>query len=207
MSNNCWLGEVWDTMLDKRNQRSRAALRKALVELMREKSVNRISVKELCEHARVNRSTFYGSYKDVYQLLLEVHTEAFERMNEQLRDVDSCIWSRDTVKTRAALARVLEYMKNNRDLFVLFLQNNDEQLFEANLLSYFSGRLGGGVQNDADRYTYLYHMMGAFAVLCTWLLGGCAQPEEKLAEYIHNLIHSHASAEACWLESSVPGCD
>ena len=62
MSNNCWLGEVWDTMLDKRNQRSRAALRKALVELMREKSVNRISVKELCEHARVNRSTFYGSY-------------------------------------------------------------------------------------------------------------------------------------------------
>ena len=45
-------------MPDRRVKYTLLALRGSLLELMREKDVSRITVKELCERADVNRGTF-----------------------------------------------------------------------------------------------------------------------------------------------------
>ncbi len=43
---------------DRRTQYSKMVIRDTLFELMREKPINKITVKELCERAAGNRSTF-----------------------------------------------------------------------------------------------------------------------------------------------------
>lgn len=48
--------------------RTKARIRDALIALMRDKPVRRITVSELIEKADVSRSTFYAYYRDVYDL-------------------------------------------------------------------------------------------------------------------------------------------
>ena len=47
---------------NRRSQYTRTALRRALLGLMLEKPVNRITVKELCAAADINRGTLYAHY-------------------------------------------------------------------------------------------------------------------------------------------------
>ena len=50
---------------DRRVRKTRGQLRQGLVRLMREKSIQDITVKELCEECDINRGTFYLHYTDV----------------------------------------------------------------------------------------------------------------------------------------------
>ena len=60
------------------NQRTRLTkrlLRESLLGLLEEKPVEKITVKELCETAELNRSTFYTYYQDVFSLYYEMGNE------------------------------------------------------------------------------------------------------------------------------------
>ncbi len=50
--------------LDRRSQRTRHLLSEALVELIREKDYNAITVSDVIDRANVGRSTFYAHYRD-----------------------------------------------------------------------------------------------------------------------------------------------
>ena len=43
-------------------------LKNAILELLKEKPLNKITIQELCDKAEVNRSTFYAHYLDIYDL-------------------------------------------------------------------------------------------------------------------------------------------
>jgi AcrR family transcriptional regulator len=53
---------------DRRVRRTRAALQRALIELVAEQDLSRISVADLVDRADVSRSTFYDHYRDVHEL-------------------------------------------------------------------------------------------------------------------------------------------
>ena len=58
-------------MGEKQNQRvalTKRLLQESLLQLMKEKNIQNISVKELCEASGINRSTFYKHYVDKYAL-------------------------------------------------------------------------------------------------------------------------------------------
>lgn len=55
--------------VDLRVQRSRASLQQALFELTVEKGFSHVTVRDIAERAKVNRSTFYRHYVDKYGLL------------------------------------------------------------------------------------------------------------------------------------------
>ena len=51
-------------------------LKTALIELMQEKPFQQITIKELCEQADLNRTTFYLHYADQSAVLREIEDEA-----------------------------------------------------------------------------------------------------------------------------------
>ncbi|MEO3871074.1 TetR/AcrR family transcriptional regulator [Nonomuraea sp. B12E4] len=53
---------------DPRVRRTQAALRRALIDLVQDSDLSRISVADVVEHAGVSRSTFYDHYRDVHEL-------------------------------------------------------------------------------------------------------------------------------------------
>lgn len=54
------------TSKDLRYTKTEHYLRMAMISLLKEKSVNKISIVELCKRAEVNKSTFYLHYRDIF---------------------------------------------------------------------------------------------------------------------------------------------
>ena len=54
--------------MDLRIEKTERAVKNAFIELRAKKELEKITVKELCEAARINKSTFYSHYGDIYEL-------------------------------------------------------------------------------------------------------------------------------------------
>jgi AcrR family transcriptional regulator len=52
---------------------------------MKEKSVLNITIKEICEHAGLSRSTFYTYYSDQYDLLRQIEEETLVETDKILQ--------------------------------------------------------------------------------------------------------------------------
>ncbi|HJC89307.1 MAG TPA: TetR/AcrR family transcriptional regulator, partial [Candidatus Eisenbergiella intestinigallinarum] len=83
---------------DLRIQKTEQAIRNAFIELRTKKPLEKITVKELCELALINKSTFYAHYEDMYAL-----SEAMEQ-----ETVDSIIGS---------IAHLKDYTTESSDIF------------------------------------------------------------------------------------------
>ena len=64
---------------DRRVRKTKSQLKTGLAQLMREKSIREITVKELVDAVDINRSTFYLHYETMVDLL----SESVSHMNEQ----------------------------------------------------------------------------------------------------------------------------
>ena len=74
---------------DRRIRRTKALLRHGLAQLMSEKSVNEVTVKELVDLVDINRSTFYLHYTDIYNMLESVEDELFDANPAPIRTIRS----------------------------------------------------------------------------------------------------------------------
>lgn len=69
-----------DEPLDRRQRRTRAALRNALMELMVEKGFDALSVADIAERADVSRAAFYMHYKDKEELLFRSMKDIYDEL-------------------------------------------------------------------------------------------------------------------------------
>jgi AcrR family transcriptional regulator len=65
--------------LDPRVKRTRQFLQNAFLELLREKSIESISIQDITERATINRATFYDHFTDKYALMDSIVREQFRR--------------------------------------------------------------------------------------------------------------------------------
>lgn len=91
------------------------------IQLYKEKNISSISVKEICEKAGINRSTFYAYYKDLKAIQEQLENDALVIVRDFLRNIiakyknfDLSVISRDLIK---ALHR------NNDILFIVIKRN------------------------------------------------------------------------------------
>ena len=73
---------------DLRIQKSIKAIQEAFEELMAEKDYEKITVKELCTRAMINKKTFYQYYDDLDALLREAQAEYTRGYMERVKDYE-----------------------------------------------------------------------------------------------------------------------
>ena len=69
---------------DARVRYTKRVLEKSLLALLKEKPINKITVKEVCELAELNRATFYTHYSDCFALLEKIEKELIGAFEETL---------------------------------------------------------------------------------------------------------------------------
>ena len=90
---------------DRRIQRTRQALRTALLELTKEKAYDSISIEEITERADVGRATFYLHYKDKEDLLLEQFSEMANEKVQLISEIPFTDWLSDQKKKTRQIKR------------------------------------------------------------------------------------------------------
>lgn len=67
--------------VDRRTKKTKRAIRHAFAELLSQKDINDITIREIADLADINRKTFYNYYSGIYQVVDEIENEivlAFE---------------------------------------------------------------------------------------------------------------------------------
>lgn len=74
-------------MADRRIRRTKTNIFNALVHFLLEKDINSITVKELCERADVNKSTFYLHFMDIYDCKEKWKQEMFDELFTTVKQI------------------------------------------------------------------------------------------------------------------------
>jgi len=122
---------------DRRIQRTCQSLRTALLELIKEKKYDDISIEEITERANVGRATFYLHYKDKEDLLLEEFSEIVYKRAQVLSEIPFSAWlpiqEEDPEENRPLqpLLMVFQHIHDNSDLYYLLLKSaNSSRIVE-----------------------------------------------------------------------------
>ena len=73
---------------DRRQVRTRRRIREAFNELVMEKDIDKITIKELAERADIDRKTFYLHYNGVGDVMEEIQNELLAKVDHLLADFD-----------------------------------------------------------------------------------------------------------------------
>jgi len=84
--------------MDKRQKRSRKVICEALLQLMKDKPIEQITIKELTDFADVNRKTFYNNFNSI----IDVRKE----MESQIVDVFFNLVDAEDIESKIALAEL-----------------------------------------------------------------------------------------------------
>lgn len=174
----------------KNNQRTRLTkqlFRNALTELLEsKKTIEKISIKEICESAELNRSTFYAYYNEPKDLLQEIEAEitvsTIEYMKKEVVDSES-----DPKETVLAFLR---YIRDNDRQFRIFLVDNLDPDFRSAYFAQslaFIKTLGVSFSEAEAPYIYAFILNGSAAIILEWIRSGYSIPEEALADLLFSL--------------------
>mgnify|MGYP000979354160 FL=1 len=100
--------------------RTKQAIRQAFIELLNERPLDKISVKDIAERSTVNRNTFYYYYADIYALVEEIFQTETQLFMEKLHSYAS--WEEAFREATAFVSenkRAVHHLFNSGNRFVV----------------------------------------------------------------------------------------
>ena len=178
-------------MSDRRTKMSKKILHETLVELLSEMPLSRVTIKELCGRADLNRSTFYAHYQTIDDLYTEIENDFLMRMVYQ----DNLGKPQVMINKLTGLA---EYIRANQNTFFALMNNGSfntrcaERAKRIMAENNYSGRKTA--ESVSDLLTS-YSVVGANALLSEWLRKQQDIPAEKIAVLLYNINKALAAAD------------
>lgn len=182
---------------DRRASYSKKMIRESLYELMKTKPLNKITVKEICELADVNRSTFYAYYMDIYDLHQKIIKEFFSKQRDIINFAVELLSKREDVTNlsiddfQEIMLFYLKTVKANKELYkFIFNQNSTNSIHLSFGKLFFNTILNESsikIQEELKpifRRSFTFISGGTTAILMDWLKSECSEDVTKLSRYI-----------------------
>ncbi|MFT8373797.1 MAG: TetR-like C-terminal domain-containing protein [Liquorilactobacillus satsumensis] len=178
------------TKNNRRVQMTKLIIQSSLIDLLQEKTLNAITVTELCKIADVNRATFYAHYQYIPDCMHEMEQET----TEKLLTIINRRTSPDSLKN--VLTSILEVVKK-RSAVSLFVLTNDPEF----LTQFLTNAKNEILKNDheiktfpfknktEEHYMFEYCLNGIIGAVRYWLKTGLKESPEELASYIDKWVY------------------
>ena len=175
--------------IDRRKKYTRMVLKDSLIALLKEKKISSITVKEICELADINRSTFYSHYKDPFDLLNRMEEEIIEDMNAYLNQYNFTKEEESLKMTE----RLLEYIVSKGEICHTLLNENGDTSFEKRVMAVAQKFL---IQNwmdlnafDTKHYEYVstFIISGSIHIIKHWLANNLEQSPKEIALIMNHI--------------------
>lgn len=189
--------ESEEHMAQKENRRvriTRKIFQDALVELMEEQPLEKITVTDVCQRADMNRSTFYSHYRDVTQLLDEVETEVIDQLPMKMEEGE--IFSSEVYLRQ--LEAFFRYVQANARLFhTLIVQSEGSGFYHRLVNEVLNVTMGGaaGERSLKDQYAFSYCVNGVVGILKDWIGSEFPISAGEFAEIVASMTFNSLRAE------------
>lgn len=167
--------------MDRRTEYTKMVIKVSLYKLLEKKHLSEITVKELCELADINRSTFYRNYQDIYDL--------FEKLEEQL--IKETFQDKNIENDRYKL---LDIIYQNQPFYREFFDSHLESQYIRKTVRKMYDEMKdiliqrGNYDEKTFSISYLYNYYGAIGVIRKWLDGGCREKPRELGEVLYAIV-------------------
>ena len=174
------------------NQRimlTKKLLKDSFTQLLQKQNIYKISIRELCENAGINRSTFYKYYGSQYDLLSEMENEMLSFIQNKISSID---YGKEMEEQMSAL---LVYMEENAELVRLFINNNVDTDFPAKLFSLpqiqesLRLHLASNYPPQQIDYVSTFVIDGAYNMLGEWINKDKREPAHEMAALLIGIIN------------------
>lgn len=181
-------------MNTKNNQRtklSKLLMKNAFMDLLKEKgSVNKISVRELCERAELNRSTFYAHYNEPKDLLNEIETELLQATENHLKHI---VKENDEGAHKYILS-FLKYIKENDKQFRTLLIDSVDPDFRSRFMQqsiiHFFINLQVELPKELEQYIFSYILNGSTGIILQWMRSDYSVDENAIVGLLFSINKS-----------------
>ena len=177
---------------DRRVRRTKKLLTQALTQLLQEKQINEITVKELTELADMNRGTFYLYYKDMFDMLEKIEDGMFEALDAIVSLHEHADVSQ---QTRAILLDLFRFIEDNQEMCRVLLSPHGDMNFLHRLNEVVREKcleVWPEVQKEIGEADFDYHysfvIFGCAGVIRAWVNRNCPESAEKMAEMAYGMI-------------------
>ncbi len=178
-----------------------ARMDEALLTLLEQKDFAYITVKEICEKAGVNRSTFYLHYETMGDLLTESIQYSTARFSEHMKPVNDgiaarlhdCPLNELYLVTPEYLRPYLGYLKEHQRLFCAMVRNptvfQAEKAYDRLFQHIFTPILARFRVPERERaYLMAFYIRGLIAIITQWIEGDCADSVDYVISVIQHCV-------------------
>jgi len=171
----------------------------ALLILLEKKDFEYITVKDICDKAGVNRTTFYLHYQNTNDLLEEIIENTIKKLLDKYEDYKSFNLDKTSSKedlyffTPKYVIPYLTFLKENKKLYLL--ANKYHSLFKIkSMVSEMYNQLFSplmekfNIPEKNKKYILKFFMAGINAIIIAWLEQGCKESIEDMADLIYQYV-------------------
>ena len=177
---------------DRRVLYTKMFLRESLLELMKEKPVDKITPTELCREAQINRNTFYTHYYTARDVLEEIETEFSSQIIESL----SNRFSAENIDIPQMLNEICRMIYEKQDFCKILLSENGDAAFLESVIKLgknviIQGWQKAGVSLPEDQMDMFFSFIisGSIALIRKWAATDMKNTPEEVAKLIERATY------------------
>lgn len=174
--------------MDARIRYTKKIIRETFVSLLGQMPISKITVKEICEKAEINRATFYKYYDNPYDLMDKIEKETLDSLEARIN-------SRASDSLVDIFRIVLTDISEQSSLYMTLFSENGDEMFKKRLFSYcyqdnIITILNAFPDMPKHRQDWLYYFIaeGCNGVLNKWLEGNMAEDIEDVVTFLNEMI-------------------
>lgn len=176
---------------DRRVQRTRESLRTALMQLVREKGYDAITIQDITDKANIGRSTFYLHYETKDDLLLDHHADFSATLKLQALSPDEL----QGHAPQPEMIQFLQEMADGKFIYFAIRRAKDADSIMAGIRQQMIERLEVSIQNSFSEQranvpldALLNYIIGAqLSLIDWWLSHRTGHSAESIATMLHQL--------------------
>lgn len=165
-----------NTRNNRRALKSQETIEKAYIQLLDMHDTMKITVKSICELAKVNRSTFYAHYTDVFDLEKKIE----EKWSIQLKEIFEAA-SHDKTKIYDAFCGMFHFIREHKVFYKVFLKYNNLTVLKTILTATDTE----ASDRDHNNYHISFFTAGVSEMIRIWLNNNCQEKPEEMAQIIY----------------------
>ena len=187
---------------DRRIDKSKGALKEALILLMDKKEFKSITITEIVHLANLNRGTFYKHYPTQEELLNELIEDILGDLVDSYREPYKTMENFEVGKISSSSVKIFDHVARYSHFYTIIINSNVLPGFQNRICQVLKEL----VQNDLvkampdaniDRSLMSsYNAYALFGLIIEWVNGGFKFTPQQMAEQLINIISYQTSREA-----------
>lgn len=154
-------------------KKTKKAFEESLSSLAKERQLNKISVKEICERAQLSRNAFYFHYKDINDLINDIENNLINEVAALLHEIEKIGFPRNVYAT---IDGVVDLFEKRRDTVTMLMNKSFSTSFTEKINQMFSEfnykyfkEFNGDSSKVSFDFFYVYLSGGFYDIVRYWL--------------------------------------